>query len=122
MNRHAPHSAISNPPRTHHVCAACRNPIQVQHRRIQHECSELCHPHGVTHDYQHETLAPLTRYFNAGMGEICVGCAAKQAIRDHHELYGGIKAGDVIQLSDTIIEVVGHDAESNQLQLQVRQQ
>lgn len=121
MNRHEPHSAISNPPRTHHVCAACSSPIVVQHERTQHQCSDLCHPHGATHDYTHEPYTPLTRYFNAEFQEICVGCAAKQAIRDHHEKYGGLKAGDVIQLSDTIIEVVDHDQESNQLQLQVRQ-
>lgn len=119
MNRHEPHSAISNPPRTHKDCAACGGSVQLQHNRTEHQCSEVCHPHGVTHDYAHEKFAPLVRYFRGGE-EVCVGCVAKQALREHHETNGGIKAGDVISLGHIAIEVTGFD-ERGQMQLKVRQ-
>jgi hypothetical protein len=92
----------------------------LQHERIQHQCSDLCHPHGCEHDYTHEAWKPLVRLFDSAFQEICVSCAAKQALRSHHEANGGLKPGDVITLwGSTAIEVTGID-ERGQLQLAVR--
>lgn len=76
-NRHAPHSEISNPPKTHHVCTFCRKPIRVQHVRPEHKCTEHCHPHGAEHDYRMEQMPPIARYFDDEFREMCKECHDK---------------------------------------------
>lgn len=76
-NRHVPHSEISSPPKTHHVCHFCHAPILVQHKRPEHQCTEHCHEHGASHDYRMEQMPPLVRYFDDAFREMCRTCFEK---------------------------------------------
>jgi hypothetical protein len=78
-NRHAPHSDISNPPKTHVRCHHCGGPVRVQHVKPDHQCTQHCHPHGADHDYRMEQMPPLVRYFDDAMNEMCKDCFLKPA-------------------------------------------
>lgn len=80
-NRHAPHSHIASPPKSHTVCHHCRKPIRVQHVDPPHQCTEHCHPHGAQHDYRMEQRRPIVRYWDDAFNEMCEECALKPADR-----------------------------------------
>lgn len=90
-NRHAPHSHIADPPKTHVPCHFCRKPILVQHKRPEHACTENCHPDGAEHDYRMEQMPPLIRFFDDAYNEMCRDCHEKPAHkRPRHGLTQGV--------------------------------
>lgn len=77
-NRHAPHSHQSPPPKAWAKCHHCDKPIRLQHERPKHQCTELCHEYGAHHDYSHEPLKPVVRYFDDQLNEMCEECMYKE--------------------------------------------
>lgn len=78
-NRHAPHSHVAGLPKQAKPCYHCNKPIQLQPKRVEHSCTELCHPHGAEHDYSHEYTPTLVRYFDDQFNEMCKDCFDKPA-------------------------------------------
>lgn len=88
-NRHAPHSHVSYPPKTHKPCFYCRQPMRIQHVRPEHKCTEHCHPHGAEHDYRMEQMPPIVRFFTQDGEEFCKECFDKPAHKRLRHRPGG---------------------------------